>query len=88
MNAKTREEQRERARSCLRTEVDHGFAAMKLRDFNKARRHVAMGAYYLGHLHAYGPTSYVAWKDESDDPDDARFHSLMHHLDKELKSRE
>lgn len=88
MTAVTRDEHINLAMRSLRIETAQGFAALQRGDLNEARRHVAMGAYYLGHLHALAePQRYSEWSEHSDDPDDDRFHSLMNHVDKELRSR-
>lgn len=70
------------ARSALRAETDRGLKALQTGDRDEALRHLALGAYYLGHLHSLDPSlqAHVLGTEPYTDPDDARFHAFMHRL--------
>jgi hypothetical protein len=68
----------DRARKALAAQIATIEQHLKTGDDRAAQEAVALGAYYLGHLHAYTHPGYA--DHDLSDPVEDRFHVLMHRV--------
>jgi len=67
-----------KARVALQTANGYASDALKRGDLRAAVQQIAMGAYYLGHLHVFENRQFDPTSEIENDLDDAKLHALMY----------